>query len=176
MENWVHGKKTVHTGLLNQGMTSCSSLKEVPMSKHTPGPWCLVIDGEENKYRIISEYTEENIYGIKLHRRATIIQLNTFKRIVACVNAMEGIDDPKQWVAMARSHMDASSAQSDQNKRLKSERDDLLEALKELVDLKKMKDEAGECPESLPSDYIERKPMAWENARRAIRKAEGGKP
>jgi hypothetical protein len=51
---------------------------------------------------------------------------------------------------------------------------DLLEALKELVELKKMKDEAGEYPESLPSDYIERKPMAWENARRAIRKAEGG--
>jgi hypothetical protein len=54
-------------------------------------------------------------------------------RIVACVNAMAGIDDPEQWVAMAKTHIDASEYQSAQNRRLQEERDELLAALKELV-------------------------------------------
>ncbi len=43
------------------------------------------------------------------------------KRIVACVNACAGIDAPEQWVAIAKTHIEVSEAQANQNQRLKAE-------------------------------------------------------
>lgn len=48
---------------------------------------------------------------------------------------------------------------------LKQERDDLLEALQELVELKQMKLMEGEYPSE---EYLKRKPLAWDKAKQAI--------
>lgn len=53
-------------------------------------------------------------------------------RIVACVNACAGIEDPEQWIAISKSHFEASELQAAQNDRLKKERDEAYDLLKAL--------------------------------------------
>jgi hypothetical protein len=72
------------------------------MSKHTPEPWDdeggMIVAGENGLTQRV------NIYDVDPSNRA---------RIVACVNAMAGIDDPAACLATLRSQVAALTAQRD---------------------------------------------------------------
>lgn len=192
-------------------------------TKHTPGPWEWSISQFKSPP---FEGTLEDECGIypPLGEAGPVAIAHgeaNAARIVACVNALEGIDEPGQWVAMAKQHIVASErllearmkavkvlrdlavfcadfrdgyperaeryerayrAAIDEVReflpdfdpqldwgahivKLTEERDQLRAALKELVDLKSMKDEAK--PENL-SKYMGRKVAAWDAARQLV--------
>ena len=87
--------------------------------KHTPTPWNVAQTDDELTVIIESSVT--------YHEDAVAMELNEANafRICACVNAMDGIDDPEQWVAVAKTHIAASEAQANQNKRLKDQLEQL---------------------------------------------------
>jgi hypothetical protein len=80
--------------------------------KHSPTPW---ITGPSGKSIISS--LNQLIARCKNESDA--------KRIVACVNAFDGIENPEQWVAMAKTHIAASEAQAKQSKRLENQLEQL---------------------------------------------------
>jgi hypothetical protein len=130
--------------------------------KHTTEPW---------EHEVLEVYSKERLVADCGHIEGDPENISNASRIVACVNALAGIEEPEQWVAMAKSHIDASEAQADQNQRLKAERDNLYVALKELVELKGLKDRIDSVMIADwhdESEYKQRKPPAWEAARKAI--------
>jgi hypothetical protein len=83
--------------------------------KHTPTPWVTRDYGAE--VLILNENLDDRV--------ADVFETGDAERIVACVNAMAGIDNPEQWIAVAKTHMNASEAQAKQNKRLQDQLDQL---------------------------------------------------
>lgn len=157
---------------------------------HTPEPWRF--NQEEMKIKGTGDFWGRDVianFSPKMdYSRGMGTQFANAARIVACVNAMKGIDDPEQWVAMAKTHMDASEYQAAQNRRLKEERDELLAALKELVELKDLKirletavpkrnrdlSSFHYCKMSMNTEYDKRNPIAWQTAKELIEKIESG--
>lgn len=95
--------------------------------KHTPTPWNVAQTDDELTVIIESSVT--------YHEDAVAMELNEANafRICACVNAMDGIDDPEQWVAVAKTHIAASEAQAEQNKLLKVQLEQLGEIAYDLA-------------------------------------------
>jgi len=63
------------------------------MSEHTKGPWSDPVNYGASKFEIQGDH----------FRIATVDKLPDARRIVACVNACEGMDDPALNVAESRS-------------------------------------------------------------------------
>jgi hypothetical protein len=78
--------------------------KDRSKQKHTPGPWVVYdgtgIDREKNGVTVLFyRDKDDDVYtGLNMEENA---EANA-ARIVACVNAMEGIDDPEKFVIEAR--------------------------------------------------------------------------
>lgn len=76
------------------------------MSKHTPEPW--VIKRYPNKgwgdhYLIVgANYTPNGTKGVIFHEFDHGKELPDWERIVACVNACKGIDDPEELATIAK--------------------------------------------------------------------------
>jgi hypothetical protein len=66
------------------------------MSKHTPEPW--EHDGELNKDYDIDIWSKNSAVNICEMSKTDGSQLTNANRIVSCVNAMQGIDDPEEFM------------------------------------------------------------------------------
>lgn len=65
--------------------------------KHAPEPWTLTADYGDLH---IADATNEPIFGSDAYY--PWVHRDSFARIVACVNAMQGIPDPASFVSAAR--------------------------------------------------------------------------
>ncbi len=82
------------------------------MSKHTPGPWNVGSHGhilkDKNTFdfvRIASPYRDGAF-------ESDPVAIANAARIVACVNALEGIEDPAEFVRQAKMFMAEQYSQS----------------------------------------------------------------
>ena len=80
------------------------------MSEYTKGPWKLVEEAWPNQRTIVAQDGQPEI--------GQIIGVANARRIVACVNALEGGEDPESWIKL-----------------LQAENERLREALEPLVAL-----------------------------------------
>lgn len=83
------------------------------MSKHTPEPWVI---GSSN-----------SIWANGLVQAQAMSNANA-ARIVACVNALEGIDNPASFVEVVK------KLELDAYEKMKAQRDELLAALEGIID------------------------------------------
>ena len=68
------------------------------MTKHTPEPWTVEERGPDGAHAIKSLAPVSTRHITSLHRFGR----GNSDRIVACVNALAGIDDPEAFVAAAK--------------------------------------------------------------------------
>lgn len=95
------------------------------MSKHTPGPWRISQDQphviDSDKLKGIAGCCAHLLYSEPKHPE----DLANAERIVACVNACEGIENPAKFISIARSVVS-------QNNEMKADLAELLAAIGKL--------------------------------------------
>lgn len=132
------------------------------MSQHTKGPWHIEPANRKDNWRIVGAN------GQVVSIFAAGMDMDNARRIVACVNACEGIStdqlekeasNVREWLEQKR--IDAIDMAA-RNLDLKQQRDQLLAALEKAVDRQAYKPGTG--------------PAWWEEARAAIAAVKGGQP
>jgi len=72
--------------------------------EHTPEPWGYIPQKTgNNQYILVTQKTTGSYRYI-----GYINDINDAKRIVPCINAMEGIEDPEQWMKATKEAIDAA--------------------------------------------------------------------
>lgn len=110
------------------------------MSEHTKEPW-KYYELEDDRFGVKIPREKKTRYGAEPYaviggfepEDRNEMKANA-RRIVACVNACAGIDDPELWVAQMMFMDSDHSASLEIIEELRQQRDDLLAALKALED------------------------------------------
>lgn len=121
-------------------------------TKHTPGPWEIIDDSSF----ICKKESDSHVFP-KIICRFFDSYEEQYKnteanaaRIVACVNAMDGIDDPQK---LRQAWEICKQLELDQAQKYKEQRDELLFALTQLKSwVGKLSDWGGEDP---PCDIVD---------------------
>jgi hypothetical protein len=138
-----------------------------PKTPHTPG--LLQIIGDD---RItISRHDGRHIANTASFAISPDEQIANAARIVACWNAFDGLTNEQIGFWGSISHLVKLLAkETTERNKLRQERDLLHAMLKELVELKQMKDNPVKRSESTPENYRQRKSYAWKAAKQLINK------
>lgn len=72
--------------------------------KHSPEPWILlpngeIVDGKFSKLRETEDYSPDSFSN----------EMNDFERIITCVNACAGIENPQEAIGAAREMLERCS-------------------------------------------------------------------
>lgn len=88
-------------------------------NKHTPEPWTI-----ENETQVCNDFYE----------LANVNEIADAARIVTCVNALAGIDDPERWVEMTKEKILELNMAQVQLSTVTKERDELLAEVRRLTE------------------------------------------
>lgn len=111
-------------------------MENVNKIQHTPEPWKV-----ETRYSIglaiTDQHEETNICSTGAYHGYSHIQQANAKRIVECVNACAGIDNPHTFIKFAKQTLDSgalhNAAYAREIEQLRAERDELIELAKEAL-------------------------------------------